>query len=343
MNNTLTALNGVRVGHSTHPDILTGTTVVLFDKPYSVAYKGYGGGVGSYNTDILRSGMSDYKQNAIFISGGSQTGLMAAAPIMECLRTDKVGFSVAGGKVNNPLLTGAVVFDLGMIEAPFNPDFGREAYQSATSASVNGGNVGAGTGTTVGKFQWLEKGTKSGEMKSGVGSARVDLGNGIIVCALTVVNALGNIVLPNGDILAGNRDETDKFNKYEDMIDVITKDRSNTTVSVVGINVDLRAKEYLERVAHLASHGQIRAINPVNTSMDGDTVFVFSTGEIKRPLNTMAKYYSDTEDEIYLLADVIGHAAGRAVQESIYDACRQSESIRHGNAYKGVIPSCTDY
>ncbi|MEO7128439.1 MAG: hypothetical protein ABI040_06165, partial [Rhodoferax sp.] len=76
--------------------------------------------------------------------------------------------------------------------------------------------------------------TKTGAMKSGMGSARVDLGNGIIVCALSVVNALGNIILPNGEILAGNRDENTKFKKYEDMINFVTQDRSNTTISVVG-------------------------------------------------------------------------------------------------------------
>jgi len=76
-------------------------------------------------------------------------------------------------------------------------------------------------------------------MKAGVGSARIDVGNGIIVTALSVVNALGNIVLPNGEILAGNRDENTKFKLYEDLVDFVTQNRSNTTISVVGINVDL--------------------------------------------------------------------------------------------------------
>lgn len=156
------------------------------------------------------------------------------------------------------------------------------------------------------------------------------------------MNALGNIVLPNGEILAGNRDEQTKFKSYEDMVDFVTQDRSNTTISVVGINVDLGAKQHLEKVAHLASHGQVRAINPVHTSSDGDTVFVFSTGELKNPFNDMLHYFQETEDSLYTQVDIIGHAAARAAQESIYDACNSAETVQFEQAYRGVIPSARD-
>ena len=179
-------------------------------------------------------------------------------------------------------------------------------------------------------------------MKAGVGSARIDLGNGIVVCALSVVNALGNIVLPNGEILAGNRDEHAKFKMYEDVIDFVTKDVSNTTISVVGINVDLGAKIHLEKVAHLASHGQVRAINPVHTSSDGDTVIAFSTGELRNPFNQMLQYFQETKESLFTQVDIIGHAAARAVQESIYDACRSAESVQFEQAYQGIIPSTKD-
>jgi L-aminopeptidase/D-esterase-like protein len=344
MNNTLTALSGVRVGHSTHLDRLTGCTVILFDTPYSVAYKAYGGAVGSFNTESLRSGKTDYKENGIFIAGGSNTGLMSAAEIMDCLRSDKFGSrSGANMDIYNPGITGAIVYDQGMRIAPYDPKYGREAYENASAEPVQCGNVGAGTGTSVGKFRWVEGGTKTGAMKAGVGSARVDLGGGIVVCALSVVNALGNIVLPNGEMLAGNRDEHTKFKPYENLIDFVTNDRANTTISVVGINVDLQSKEHYEKVAHLASHGQVRAINPVHTSADGDTVFVFSTAELKNPLNEYAKYFKETESDIHFQVDIIGNAAAKAVQESIYDACRQAETIQFEQAYKGVIPAEKDY
>ncbi|MCA9309375.1 P1 family peptidase [Candidatus Dojkabacteria bacterium] len=343
MNNTLTSLNGVRVGHSTHIDKLTGCTVILFDEPYSVAYKAYGGGVGSFNTEGLRSGKTDYKENGIFIAGGSNTGLMSAAEIMDCLRSDRIGSrSGKDNSIYNPSVTGAIVYDQGMQVAPYNPKYGREAYENATAEPVQNGNVGAGTGTSVGKFRWVEGGTKTGAMKAGVGSARIDVGGGITVCALSVVNALGNVVLPDGTILAGNRDEKTDIKPYEDLIDFVTNDRSNTTISVVGINVDLKSKEHYEKLAHLASHGQVRAINPVHTSADGDTVFVFSTAELKSPLNNFAKYFKDTEDDVHFQVDIIGNAAAKAVQESIYDACRQAETIQFEQGYKGVIPASKD-
>lgn len=344
MNNTLTALNGVRVGHSTHLDKLTGTTVVLFDKPLTVAYTGYGGAVGSFSTDALKSGNTNYKKHGIFISGGSNTGLMCGSNILDRLRKDGVGHKTGRDTpVYNPSITGAIIYDQGMNIAPFDPIYADEAYYNASTDSVKSGNYGAGTGASVGKFRWIVGGTKSGAMKAGVGSARVDLGNGIIVTAMSVVNAVGNVVLPNGEILAGNRDENTKFKQYKDLQDFLTKDMSNTTISIVGINVDLRSKEHYERVAHVASHGHVRAINPVHTSMDGDTVFVFSTDEIKDPLNDFSQYFIETDDSRYILTDLIGNAAAEAVQQSIYDACRSAETVELLSAWNGVLPSCNDY
>lgn len=343
-NKTLTSLNGVRVGHATHLDKLTGCTVILFDKPYQVAYKAYGGAVGAYGTEANKADKTNYGENGIFIAGGSNTGLMSASEIMECLRRDQKGSRSGSDKqIFNPSITGAIVYDQGMQVAPYDPAYGREAYENASNEPVANGNVGAGTGTSVGKFRWVEGGTKTGAMKASVGSARIDLGSGIIVAALSVVNALGNIILPNGEVLAGNRDENTKFKPYEDLIDFVTQDRQNTTISVVGINVDLGSKLHLEKVAHLASHGQVRAINPVHTSSDGDTVFVFSTGELKNPFNNMLQYFQETDDSLYTQVDIIGHAAARAVQESIYDACRSAETIQFEQAYKGVIPAAKDY
>lgn len=344
MNNTPTALKGVRVGHSTHLDKLTGCTVILFDQPYSTACVSYGGAVGSFNTEALKSGKTDYKMRGIFISGGSYTGLMSAGEIMECMREDEIAPQVSGDvTVYNPALTGAIVYDQGMRLAPFDPAYGREAYENLSSGPVKRGNVGAGTGTSVGKFRWLEKGTVTGAMKAGVGCARVDIGGGIIVVALSVVNALGNVVLPNGEILAGNRDEIQKFKTYDDVTDFISGDASNTTITVVGINVDLKTKEHYERVAHLASHGQVRAINPVNLSADGDTLFVFSTAELKDPFNKHIDLFKQVHDDINVQVDVIGNAAAKAVQESIYDACRQADTIGFAESYKGVIPSANKY
>jgi L-aminopeptidase/D-esterase-like protein len=179
-------------------------------------------------------------------------------------------------------------------------------------------------------------------MKAGIGSARKDLGNGIIVSALSVVNAVGNIINRDGTILAGNRDEKKKFKTFDDTSLFVTESNSNTTITIVGINIDLKTRENYERVAHIASHGQIRAINPVNMSIDGDTVFVFSTEEIKTPLNEVGSEFQ-TSDWPDFTVDLIGQTAAQVVQNSIYNACFEAESIQFKEAYNGVIPSVKDF
>lgn len=339
-NNSLTALKGVKVGHATHLDKLTGCTVVMFDQFYPVAYKSYGGAPGTFNTDILRNGMSFYHRNGLFIAGGSLTGLMSASEIMQAMIENGIGARDAN--IINPVLSGAIVFDLGTRIGQYDPKYGREAFDNLSKDPVKNGNVGAGTGTSVGKFQYLENGKKNGGMKSGVGSARVNLGRGIVVCALSVVNALGNVVKPDGSILAGNRDVQKRFKLFDDTTNFVTKDKTNTTISIVGINVDLKTRENYEKIAHWGSNGQVRAINPVHTSIDGDTVFVFSTEEIKEPLNSMGKYFEGPDWPLFSI-DIIGNAATKAVQESIYNACLEAVTIKFEQGYKEVIPSVTDY
>ncbi len=340
MNNTLTALTGVKVGHATDAENLTGCTVILFDKKYPVVSKSYGGAPGTFNTDISTNGKSFDERNAIFIAGGSLTGLMSASDIMKGMIEKHIGDK--DHKIINPNITGAIVFDLGVRVAQYDPSLGRKALDNVSSEPVKRGNVGAGTGTSVGKFQFLENGTKIPAIKAGVGCALINVGNGVIVTALSVVNALGNVVNPDGTILAGNRDTEKKFKTFDETSRFVTKDLMNTTISVVGVNIDLKTRENYEIVANIASHGQIRAINPVNTSIDGDTVFVFSTEENDRLLNDYGKYFKTSSWPLFDV-DVVGQAAAKAVQESIYDAVFQAESISFEGAYNGIIPSVKDY
>ncbi|WP_061963167.1 P1 family peptidase [Demequina aurantiaca] len=353
-NNTLTALDGVRVGHATHVDALTGCTAVVFDRPLSAAVKAYGGGAGGFNLEGLRGGHTNYGIGGIFVSGGSSTGLLTGAGLMEAMRADGVGAtSGPDGTIVNPSVSGAAIYDLGMEVAPFSADYGREAYANATAEPIASGNVGAGTGASVGKYRWLDMGASNPAMKGGVGNARVDIasgnpGGGITVCAMSVVNAVGNVVLPNGQILAGNRDENGGFSSYEELAEFLTRadagsSEHNTTITVVGINVDLGSLEHYEKVAHFAAHGQVRAINPVHTAGDGDTVFVFSTARVTDPLNSTAQYFKESATDIHLQVDLIGHAAAKAVQESIYDACRSARTVLVKGAYGGIVPSAADY
>lgn len=335
-NNTLTSLEGVKVGHSTHLNKLTGCTVVVFDKDLPVAYQSNGGAPGTFNTDDLREGMSFYRKHALFVAGGSYTGLAAASTLLSSLIENRIGYTEAC--IINPSISGAVVFDLGTHIEQYKAEYGREAFENATTQPVQNGNVGAGTGTTVGKFSYTQNG-ETLEMKAGIGSARVDLGNNVLVCAMSVVNALGNIILPNGKILAGNRDENNEghYKSFRETAYRLTARQTNTTISIVGTNVDLETRENYQRVAHTATHGQIRAINPVHTSLDGDTVFVFSTEKIRSFLSEKGTRIS--QGEWYKLnVDIIAQAAAKAVQESIYSACYEAETVQFEHAYRGVIP-----
>lgn len=339
-NNTLTALNGVRVGHATNTENLAGCTVVLFDKAYPVAFASKGGTPRTYDTTTLEDGRSYYRKHALYIADGAFMGLETAAFIAGELRQQGVGFTIGQNLI--PSISGACVQSPGMYKASIDPAFGASAVKNASNDPVVSGNVGAGTGTTVGKFASNPDNINMA-MKSGVGSAKIELGSGVVVTALSVVNAIGNIIAEDGSIIAGNRNDRDgsKFRTFEGFSNYITE-KSNTTISIVGINVALESQEDLRRVADIATHGQIRAINPVNTSLDGDTVFAFTTEELEPHLSHLGNSIEDG-DWYKLYVDVIAQTAAKVVQESIYDACLTAESIDYKYAFKGTIPSVKDY
>lgn len=347
MNQTLTALDGVRVGHASRRDDLTGVTVVVFDRDLPIATCCYGGTPGTFNTDAFDASRGGERGHAIFVAGGSYTGLQSASEITRELVSQNIGYKTFA--IVNPAVTGAIVMDLGVRMADFNPELAAQAMQHATHEPSPAGNVGAGTGASVGKFYYPERGQIFAGMKAGIGNARVDLENGAFVVALTVVNALGNVVQKDGAVLAGNRSDREGVT-IESFLDVPEhfSGGSNTTISIVGTNVALKHPSDYERVAHLASQGQVRAINPVNLGPDGDTVFVFSTEAISDLVPPDAGEQIRGSSWPSLAVDLVGQAAALAVQESIYDGCRRAESItidrfRDGTtALNGVVPSWRD-
>lgn len=341
-NATLTALKGVRVGHAGDTNALTGITVVVFDRDFPVATRCYGGSPGTFNTDALDGGRNGARAHAIFVSGGSYTGLQSGTEIMKGLIDTGVGYETH--RIVNPCVTGAIVMDLGVRVARFNPTLASAALENAHTGSIERGNVGAGTGTAVGKFHYLDRGRVFAGMKAGVGCARVDLSDGAFVVALSVVNALGNVIDRNGSVLAGNRSgkEDAVFDSFLDIQDHVS-DGTNTTISIVGTNVALRHSTDYERVAHIASHGHVRAINPVNLSPDGDTVFVFSTEEISPLVPDDAGQQVRGSAWSQLDIDLVGQAGAEAVQDSIYDACRSAQSIPFPGALNDIVPSCNDF
>jgi L-aminopeptidase/D-esterase-like protein len=293
MNNTITAIKGIKVGHYTHPDRPTGCTVLLCEQGCVASVDVRGSSPGTRDTDILKLDSNIPNVHGIVLTGGSTFGLATVTGVMRYLEERGHGHNAWGNLV--PIVPGAVIFDLGMGNGKIRPDMsaGYIACENASSDPVIPGNVGAGTGATVGKIASL-----STSMMGGVGSAIVEVDNWQ-VGALIVCNALGDIVDPNtGKILAGARISDDSLTTI-DTIKFLLNGRkpnvqigSNTTIGIIACNAKLdRAK--LQRLAMSGHNGLARVVHPVHTIMDGDALFSLSTSEYnKEPdmllLNAMA-------------------------------------------------------
>ena len=272
INRTLTAIDGIKVGHATDLTARTGCTVVLCPGGATAGVDVRGGAPGTRETEALRPGRLVQKAHAVLLTGGSAFGLDAAGGVVQYLEERNVGFSA--GPVRVPIVPAAVIFDLGIGDAKVRPDreMGYQACLNATDEPVAMGAIGAGTGATVGKAPGV---TPS---PGGIGSACVRLESGLIVAAITVVNALGNIIHPRtGEILAGGRENGDFADIAERLLDADLIQGTNTTIGVIATNAALSVAE-ANRVAEMAHDGMARAIHPAHTMFDGDTLFALATG-----------------------------------------------------------------
>lgn len=284
----LTDVPGVRVGHVTLAEGRTGCTVILLDSAGAVGgVSQRGAAPGTRETDLLDPLNLVERVNAITLSGGSAFGLDAAQGVVRFLEQRNIGFRTSAGVV--PIVPAAVIFDLPFVNrAGVRPtaDCGHRAAAMASDAPVAEGNVGAGTGATVGKLGgWFDRpgAPRRSAMKGGVGTASVRLPNGLVVAALVVVNAVGDVVDPvTGRVVAGVR------NADGTLADARTLLRGgastggprageNTTLGVVATNARL-TKTQTSRVALMADDGFARAIYPAHTEGDGDTMFALATG-----------------------------------------------------------------
>ncbi len=272
MNQTLTAIEGITVGHATDATARTGCTVVLCPAGATAGVDVRGAAPGTRETEALRPGRLVQKAHAVLLTGGSAFGLDAASGVVQYLEEQNIGFPA--GPVRVPVVPAAVIFDLGVGDAKVRPDreMGYQACLNATDEPVVVGAVGAGTGATVGKAPGV---TPS---QGGVGSACKRLDSGLIVAAITVVNALGNVVHPEtGEILAGGKEDGDFVDITERLLDANLVPGTNTTIGVVATNAALSPAE-TTRVAEMAHDGMARAIRPSHTMFDGDTLFTLATG-----------------------------------------------------------------
>ncbi|MFR9778416.1 P1 family peptidase [Micromonospora sp. MS34] len=287
--NSLTDVAGVRVGHHqrTGAGWLTGTTVVVAPPGGAVAGVDVrGGGPGTHETDVLDPRNLVDRVNAILLGGGSAYGLAAVAGVMDRLADAGIGFSVGTepGQVV-PIVPAAVLFDLGRggdFRATPGPEFGAAAYDAATDGPVALGTVGAGTGAVA------------GGIKGGVGSASAVV-DGVTVGALAVVNAVGYAVDPlTGELygarfgLAGEFEGVRPPNQRERAAALevteapaATADRGvaasfHTTIGVLATDATL-TKAQCQKLAGIGHDGMARAIRPVHSMFDGDTVFALAT------------------------------------------------------------------
>ena len=308
----LTDIPGVLVGHASDFEAITGCTAILCSGGAVAGVDIRGSASGTQEVDTLSPlHVTDFIHGLVF-AGGSAYGLEAASGVRRFLEQKGIGFDTRAARV--PIVPSAILYDLAIGKADVRPtrEMGFAAAAAASDGPVAEGNVGAGTGATVGKLYGLAR-----AMKGGLGTHTVALGNGLLVSALAVVNPLGDVLDPKtGKIIAGARREgslREFVNTAEAMkrgAAASFKGSSNTTLVVVATNAKL-TKVTATKVAQLAQVGLTRTIWPAHTMVDGDMVFCLS------PMASTAG------------ADVIalGIAAAEAVSESIVRAVRAARKL----------------
>ncbi|MBS1831140.1 MAG: P1 family peptidase [Acidobacteria bacterium] len=312
-NNTITAVDGIKVGHHTLKERPTGCTAILCEAGAVAGVDVRGAAPGTRDTELLNPINTVQQIHGVMLSGGSAFGLETAGGAMRYLESKGIGFPIAGTRV--PIVPAAILMDLRMGDSKYRPtpESGYQACVKASNKPVEEGNVGAGAGATIGKFFGHEF-----AMKAGIGSSAIRVGNtGIVVGAIAAVNAVGDIVDPRtGQIVAGARTADGKgFRNAMDAILngylVVLPQGANTTLAVVATNVALD-KPQMSKIAQMAHDGMARAVNPIHTPADGDTVFALSTGTLK-------------------LANVshgqIGAIAAEALSQAILRAARTASTV----------------
>ncbi len=259
-----------RIGHWTHPDGVTGCTVVLVPQGAAASGEVRGAAPGTRETDLLRPGGLVGLVHAVVLTGGSAFGLAAADGVMRALAADGVGYVVGPGAPPVPIVPAAVIFDVGAARGIYpDANSGRVAYAAAGPAGAAQGRVGAGAGATVGKIGGPERSSPGG-----VGHAVLRAG-AVVVGAIMVVNALGEVRDPaTGAIVAGVRGPDGGFLPSLDLLAGYAAQMAaapNTTIGVVATNVALPPSA-LAVVARMANSGLARAIVPAHTMADGDTI-----------------------------------------------------------------------
>lgn len=313
----LTDVKGIKVGHSQSEEGFTGVSVIICEEGATGGVDVRGSAPGTRETDLFEAEKMIDKVHAIVLAGGSAFGLDASSGVMSYLEEKDVGFDVGVTKV--PIVSSAVIFDLDIGNPKIRPDF-KMGYQAAKIASSDTGlqgNIGCGTGATIGKILGPNY-----AMKAGLGSATVKSGE-LVVSAMVTVNSFGDIFDPsNNQQIAGVYDY--KENKLLNTVQLMKEqnenlafDLKNTTIGVVATNAAL-SKAQANKVSQLAQNGLARTINPVHTMVDGDTIFTMASNELEADIN------------------MVGVLAAEAMGKAVRNAVLSAESIEGIKAYSDI-------
>lgn len=307
-------IENIKIGNAENKEAGTGCTVIICEKGAVTGLDVRGGGPASRESELLKPTAASGFINAILLSGGSAFGLDAAGGVMEYLEEKNVGFDVGITKV--PLVAQSCIFDLTVGDMKVRPDKSM-AYEACVNAEKNNptmGNAGAGTGATVGKL-----GGMATAMKGGLGSYAVQIGD-LKVGAIVAVNACGDVFdYDTHKIIAGlltpdlkNFANTEQviYNMCEAAMATVgngleNKEMQNTTIGVIITNGKF-TKAQMNKIATMAHNGYARTINPVHTSMDGDSIYAMSVGEVTADMDMVGT----------LAANVMGHAVCDAIRKA---------------------------
>lgn len=320
--NLITDVTGVMVGNSHNEIIKSGVTVFTSDKRFAAAVTVLGGAPGTRETDLLESDKLVEKIDAIVLSGGSAFGLDAATGVVDCLRKENRGYPLKD--INIPIVPSAILADLfngGDDQWEENPyrNLGKLAFNSISN-SFEIGTIGAGYGATT------------SNLKGGLGSASIVLGNGATVGALVAVNPSGSVVTDGsnsfwatpfeiGDEFGGKEFIPPKniFTEYQRGDDA-AKDAfsiDNTTIAIVATDLEL-SKVELKRISVAAHDGMSRAILPSHTPYDGDLIFAASTGRKKIKIEP---------SDIYNIGNAAAICLSRAIARGVYEAKSEKNDL----------------
>lgn len=314
---TLADLPAFHCGHAQDLQAGTGCTVFVAPEGATCGVDVRGGGPATRETDLLRPENMIESVHAVVLSGGSAFGLAASTGVMDELAARGIGFPVGDARV--PIVVGACLFDL-LVGKNAHPDAESgqaacaAAFDKTTTTPLAEGNVGAGCGASVGKLLGPDR-----AMKSGLGIYGLRMGN-LVVCAVVAVNALGNVCNQHGTWIAGSRgtdgnimDPLAAFTLMAEQGAAETQANrqegpcANTTIGIVLTNAKI-TKAQATKVSSTVHDAYARAIKPVHTSNDGDTVFTFASGEIPT------------------LPDVVAVLGTEAMQGAIVRAVQQAEA-----------------